>query len=93
MPSYLISFHNDMGHLLTTPEYSQLPRNIYNFAMEKKNNKLLNATDNMNLGCRFYILKPGLLNKWTYYLNGDSIELDYSQLDNFNPDTMHFTKN
>lgn len=73
-----------MGHLMTTP----CPHNIHDFVIEKMKNKLVYTTDNNNLGCRFYILKSGLLNKWTYNINGDAITIDYSGLDKFNINTM-----
>lgn len=90
MPTYTISFYNDMGHLLTSPNYSKIPEPIYDFVYEKIKNKLLYATDTKNVGCRFYILKPELLNKWTYSFHGDYIKVDYSKLDTFNPNAMRY---
>ena len=87
MSSYTISFYNDMGHLLTKPEYSKLPSEIYRFACEKIRNKLDYATDTSNLGCRFYILKSGLSNRWTY---SNGITIDYSQLDKYDSKTMRY---
>ena len=90
MKSYKISFYNDMGHLMTEPKIWNMPDHIYKFAYEKIKNKLVYATDNDRLGCRFYILKPGLSNQWTYNFNGVHITMDYSQLDRFNPNTMRY---
>ena len=45
MSSYTISFYNDMGHLLTKPEYSKLPSEIYRFACEKIRNKFENIEE------------------------------------------------
>ena len=88
MTHYRISFYTDMGHLLTRPDYAEIPRHIYDFVSEKRKNKLIYATDNEKKWCRFYILKPGLLNEWTYNLNEDTITIDYSKLDKFDPESM-----
>lgn len=85
--SFTIKFHNDMGHLMID-NYSNIPDNIRNFAFEKIKNKINYATDNINKRCRFYILRAGLDNKWTYDFGKTSVILDFSQLDKFNPKTM-----
>lgn len=84
---YRIVFNNDMGHLMIK-SYDLFPDQIRKFAYEKIKNKINYATDNNNLGCRFYILKNGLNNTWDYKFNDVIITLDYSQLDKYNPKTM-----
>ncbi len=85
--SYTIQFYNDMGHLMID-NLSTLPENIRTFAFDKIKNKINYAKDNKNLGCRFYVLRAGLDNKWTYNFANTSVTLDFSKLDNFNPKTM-----
>ena len=85
---YNITFSNDMGHLTSKPGISELPMHIYNFAFEKVQNKFIYATDTLGLGCRFYVLKRGLANKWTYTIGPDTIMLDYSKLDKYDPSDM-----
>ncbi len=80
-----------MGHLMTTPAYSELPSHLYQFAHKMIENKIRLATDIGGLGTQYYILKDGLLNEWEYNYNGHRIILDYSRLDKFNPATMRFT--
>lgn len=77
-----------MGHLMTQPYYSDLPNDIYNFVHRKSRNKIVNAYN--DIGCCFYILKSGLLDKWTYNYNGNIINIDYSKLDKFNPSRMKY---
>ncbi len=85
--SYTIQFYNDMGHLMID-NLSNIPEPIRKFAFEKIKNKINYAKDNENKGCRFYILRAGLDNKWTYNFANSIITLDFSQLDKFNPKTM-----
>ncbi len=87
MEQYTIFFYNDMGHLMID-DYSNIPSNIRNFAYHKINNKILYATDNNNLGCRYYILIHGLNHNWTYNYNDIQITIDYSKLDKFDSNTM-----
>ena len=84
---YNISIYTDMGHLMTNPPYSSIPRDIYNFVMSKIKLYVDHATDKLNLGCCFYILKSGLNKKWTYYYNNDIIHLTYD-LDIFDSKIM-----
>ncbi len=78
-----------MGHLLIK-EFETTPKHIRKFAYEKIKNKINHATDNKRLGCMFYILRSGLAPTHTYYLNGDSITLDFSQLNQFKPQEMFY---
>lgn len=55
MVYYEIRLYNDMDHLLTSPEYSKIPNHIYKFVHEKAKMYLNYATDNSNLGIRYYI--------------------------------------
>jgi hypothetical protein len=80
-----------MGHLMTTPAYSELPINVRQFAYKMIENKIRIATDTVGRGCQFYILKDGLLNEWTYNYYGTTVVIDYSRLDKFNPAMMRFT--
>lgn len=82
-----------MGHLeiLSTP-HQTIPKYISKFVFTVIQNKILVVTDNSNLKCRFYILKSGLSDKHTYYVNGDSIEINYSNLDKFDPKKMCLAK-
>ena len=66
-------FYNDMGHLMTTPGYDTFPKHIIEFAYQKANVYLNVATDVSGLGCRFYCVKPGLQNVWTYFCGQDKI--------------------
>jgi len=91
MKEYTLFFHNDMEHLLIE-DYETLPNNITQFAYNKIQNKLLYATDNSNVGCRFFILLPGMNPRWTYYLDNISITLDYSKLDKYDSRNMILLK-
>ncbi len=75
MTIYIIRFYNDMGHLMTNPEYSKIPNHIYKFVHIKASMYLDNATDKSGLSCRFYILKPGFKKYWTYYYYNDTINI------------------
>jgi len=87
---YNLSCYNDMGHLMLSPY--NIPSEISKFIYSKFNLYLNYATDNSNLGCRFYILKPGLSKKWTYYYGPHTINLTYD-LDTFNPNKMKMLVN
>jgi len=82
-----IIFFNDMGHLMMF-NYSNIPKNIRDFAYNKIQNKIVCATDTKNLGTRFYILKNGLNDKWVYNYDNIQITLDYSRLNKFDSSTM-----
>lgn len=84
--NYKIKFYNDMGHLLID-NYDNLPRHIIDFAYSKVKLYINHATDLDGLYCRFYCLKPGLQQKYTYYIGQDSVEIDWSDC-KFNPNTM-----
>uniref|UniRef100_A0A6C0EBQ7 Uncharacterized protein n=1 Tax=viral metagenome TaxID=1070528 RepID=A0A6C0EBQ7_9ZZZZ len=73
---------------MTRPSYEDIPRDIYDFAIEKSKNKMIYATDKSNLGARYYILRPELLKKWTYKYKNNLITIDYSKLDVFNSKSM-----
>lgn len=88
--TYTVTLYNDMGHLMTNPEHSKIPDDIRAFVYKKSNNKIREATTKENTGCCFYILKPGLSDTWTYQYNGNTVIIDYSQLDTFDPDTMRY---
>lgn len=81
------ALQNNMGHLMIE-EFKTTPENIRKFANDKIKNKINYATDNKKLGCRFYILRSGLAPTHTYYMNGDSITLDFNRLDEFKPHEM-----
>ena len=87
MQEYTVYVVNDMGHLSLSDIFS-LPDSVVTFALEKIKNKLLISTDNKNMGCRFYILMPGLNNRWTYLLGDKLVTIDYSHLDKYNPREM-----
>ena len=87
MPIYNITLFNDMGHLNTIPDSSDIPKKIFDFIYLKADMYLANATDTINWGCRFYILKPGLNKNWTYYYGHDIINITYD-LDTFDPTRM-----
>ena len=89
MQIYNITFYNDMGNLMTNPGFNYLPKAIYDFVYSKANMYLLDATDNNGKNCRFYILKPGLSNNWTYFYNNYKINIFYN-VDTFNPKTMKY---
>lgn len=82
---YNLTYYNDMGHLMLSPY--NIPLDIHEFVRSKFKLYIDIATDNQNLGCRFYILKPGLSKKWTYYYGPHVINLTYN-LDTFDPKTM-----
>lgn len=87
MQKYTVKVINDMGHLSLSDIFS-LPDSVFKFALEKLKNKLLVATDNKNMGYRFYILMPGLNDRWTYHLGDKLVTIDYSHLDKYNPREM-----
>lgn len=87
MKSYTIIFYNDMGHLMIH-DFDNIPETIRNFAYKLVQNKIDYATDNNNLGCRFYILKHVLNDKWSYNYNNVQINMDYSKLDKFDSSRM-----
>ena len=78
MTIYNIEFYNDMGHLVTKPEYDKIPKHIRDFAYSKAKMYLNIATDNSNLGCAFYILKNGLNKSWTYYTYNDVVNIVFN---------------
>ena len=84
---YNITIYTDMGHLMTNPSYSSIPKDIYDFIFSKIKIYTCCATDKLNLGCLFHILKTGLNKRWTYYYNNDIIHITYD-LDTFDPKTM-----
>ena len=86
MAEYNITVYNDMGHLLLS-NWNSIPKHISDFVYAKAKIYLLNATDNANLGCAFYILRDGLQNRWTYS-NGRDIIKVFWNVDTFNPKTM-----
>lgn len=83
-----IEVYTDMGHLMTRPEYG-IPRNIHRFVFEKIKLYANCATDKELGQCRFYILKPEMEKKWTYFCDGDIVNIFYN-LNEFNPDKMVF---
>ena len=87
MQKYTVKVINDMGHLSLSDIFS-LPDSVFKFALEKLKNKLLVATDNKNMGYRFYILMHGLNDRWTYNLGDKLVTIDYSHLDKYNPREM-----
>jgi hypothetical protein len=87
MEQYNIIFYNDMGHLMIEKLFD-LPTNITTFAYNVIRNKINYATDKNNNGCRFYILKNGLNDKWSYIYNNVQINIDYSKLDKFYSNSM-----
>jgi hypothetical protein len=82
-----IIFYNDMGHLMVA-DFSNIPKHIRDFAYDKIQNKIVYATDAKTLGCRFYILKNGLHDKWVYNYDNIQITLNYSMLDKFDSNRM-----
>ena len=82
-----IILFNDMGHLQTDPGIMTIPKHILDFVFEKVKLYVYYATDNDNLGCRFYVLKDGLNKEWTYYLNNDVVNITYN-LNTFDNETM-----
>lgn len=87
LQEYHIQFHNDMGHLMIA-DFFNIPENIRAFAYNKIKNKILYAKDNARLGCRFYILKNGLNDIWSYNFNDCKITIYYDKLDKFEPNSM-----
>lgn len=92
MSIYIISFYNDMGHLLTQPPYHKLPKDIFKLAMEKVQENIILATDKNRLIAQYYILKNGKNNKSVYSYNNNKIILDYTQLDKFDSNKMVYIK-
>lgn len=76
-----------MGHLMIE-NYDKIPRHIIDFAYSKVKLYINNATDNSGLHCRFYVLKAGLLNKYTYYCGSDTVKIDWSACNKYNPKTI-----
>jgi uncharacterized lipoprotein YehR (DUF1307 family) len=89
MPEYYISVFNDMGHIMTKPCINKLPDHITKFVFNKVLRYLEIATDNKNLGCRFYILKNGLQKKWTYNYRDDIITINWD-VNTFNQEHMQW---
>jgi hypothetical protein len=90
MEHYTIIFYNDMGHLMIR-DFFNIPKTIRDFAYEVVRNKIDYATDNNNLGCSFYILKPRLNDKWSYNYNNVQLTIDYSKLDKFDSSRMIYS--
>lgn len=87
---YTVTITNDMGHLMWTP--ATYPPAIRKFISSKILMYVDMATDTSNLGCRFYILKPGLASSYTYCPPNspqDIVTIHY-RLDTFHPATMRF---
>lgn len=89
MPEYYVSVFNDMGHIMTEPKMDKLPVHIYKFVFDRVLRYLQMATDNKDLGCRFYILKNGLEKKWTYNYRDDIITINWN-VDTFNQENMRW---
>ncbi len=88
MPEYTVEFYNDMGHLVTEPYCGEIPNDVFDFVCRKSRSKIDHATDLSGIGCTYYILKKGLLPKWTYEVGGDKITIDYTRLDIFDEASM-----
>jgi hypothetical protein len=73
---YNLTFYNDMGHLLCEP-YNTTPKHILDFADSKFNLYGYLATDIATGSARYYILKPGYSDKWTYYCGNDVVNITY----------------
>lgn len=86
---YKVKFYNDMGHLMIE-NYDNMPQSIRDFAYEKAKQYLNYATDTSGMGCRFYVLKRGLSDKWTYNYGRYSVEIDWSDCITFNTNTMRY---
>ena len=69
-----------MGHLEinTGGHQTSLPINISKFVYSKAHIYTYTSTDDEGLCLRFYNLRPGYSKKWTYYCNGDIINLTYN---------------
>lgn len=82
MVIYNIELINDMGHLEIAAKghRSSLPSNISNFVYSKARIYTYTSTDDEGMNLRFYNLKPGYSKKWTYYCDGDTINLTYNIL-------------
>jgi uncharacterized lipoprotein YehR (DUF1307 family) len=89
MPEYYISVFNDMGHIMTEPHMDKLPVHINKFVFDRVLRYLQMATDNKDLGCRFYILQNGLQKKWTYNYRDDIITINWN-VNTFNQDNMRW---
>lgn len=85
MVIYNVELYTDMGNLMNTPQ--NLPKHIHDFVYNKAKQYLNYATDNDGLGCRFYILKPGVQTTWTYNYGSDTIKITYN-VNTFNAKTM-----
>jgi len=91
MAIYNIKLYNDMGHLIITPDYTQLPIHIYNFVRLKAKMYLDTATDKEGHGCLFFFLKPCVKDKWSYQCGSDIVNIEY-QFTEFNPAYMKKTE-
>lgn len=89
MTVYDITLQEDMGHLVIDGDITKIPGHIYNFVFTQARTYLNIATDNEGRGCRFYILKSGLKNSWTYRIGSDIINIKYPSSP-FNPKTMKY---
>lgn len=88
MSTYNISPYNDMGHLMLKPLTVRIPNHICKFVYAVIKNKIITTTDIQGHGACYYILKPGLEPSWTYTLGEDTIVIDYSKLDKYDPKWM-----
>lgn len=91
MPTYTVTLHNDMGHLVIDSNHSYIPRHIHNFVYLKAKMYLNCATDTFNKRCRFYILKPGVKKTWNYTCGSDSVIITFN-VGVFNPKTMRMLR-
>ncbi len=89
MKQYNIVFRNDMGHLVID-NFENIPINIREFAYKAIENKINYATDNSNLGVRYFILRSGLNTTWTYIINNEKIIFDYSKLNKYDSKNMRY---
>jgi hypothetical protein len=66
---YDISLYNDMGHIIHECNRT-LPSSVFDHIYVLAKRHLIVEIDR-KFGCRFYNLKKGFSNKWTYLLNAD----------------------
>jgi hypothetical protein len=84
-----IRIFTDTGHLVTNPWWEILTPEARIFVKQKSKKYLLKATDKESRGSMYYILKPGLKEKWTYKSKDGEITLIYD-VDSFNYKTMRY---
>lgn len=87
MVNYIVDVYTDAGRIMTEPCCTEIPMRIYELVTTNLCTHTYLATDISGLGCRFYILKPGVPTEWSLKIDDDTFIVKY-KLDEFDETSM-----